>query len=262
MCQVLFGASPWSVGTTWRILKTIGESAGRLSRRWTERVSGTVIVIGEAFNCNLIMCCSDFSKAFKQTLAVKSLHTYTVIVHWDPVRAKPAYMIPLSQTFGGRSTPLNFARYPASCCYALATFAALPVEHCVDDMMGSDRIQTVRSGWTPWRLFADLCVWRVSDAKSPPPAQVLTVLGPENDLRSLPHQQMIIRFTERRLQVLSTTLSAIWRLTECPQVKQLEYEETKACIVHAMGKSGAVNCRAFIRRQRETTLNMHNFARY
>ena len=47
------------------------------------------------------------------------------------------------------------------------------------------------------------------DAKSPPPALVLTVLGAEFDLRPFPHGQMIIRITERRLQVLSTALCKI-----------------------------------------------------
>ena len=62
---------------------------------------------------------------------------------------------------------------------ALAASAALPVEHCVDDTVGFERMQTIQSGWTLWRLFAVLCGWRVPDAKSPPPAQVLTVLGAE-----------------------------------------------------------------------------------
>ena len=38
----------------------------------------------------------------------------------DPARAKPVYMIPLTQRVGGRSTPLNFARYSTLCCHALA----------------------------------------------------------------------------------------------------------------------------------------------
>ena len=47
------------------------------------------------FGCNLMMFCSDFSMAFKQIFALESVQKNTVIVHWDLVRAMPAYMIPL-----------------------------------------------------------------------------------------------------------------------------------------------------------------------
>ena len=41
----------------------------------------------------------------------------------------------------------------------------------------------------------------------PPPAQVFAVFGVEYDSRPFPHRQIIIRITERRFQVLSTTLN-------------------------------------------------------
>ena len=69
------------------------------------------------------------------------------------------------------------------------------------------------AGWALWRLFVVLCGWRVLDAKSTPPAQVLAVFGVEFDLRPLPHQQMIIKITELRLQVRSTTLCEILKST-------------------------------------------------
>ena len=86
-------------------------------------------------------------------------------------------------------------------------------------MIGYVRIQTIRSGWTLWRLFADLCGWRVTDAKFPPPAKVLTVLGAEYDPRPFPHWQMIIRISERRSHVLSTSLLGILESGR-PRVKQ------------------------------------------
>ena len=110
------------------------------------KVSGTLRVLGETFGCNLVFC-SDFSKAFKHIPAVESLQKYTVVVQRDPVRAKPVFMIPLTQSLGGLSTPLNFARCLAWCCHSLAALAA-PVEHCVDDMLGSEIMQTIQRGWT------------------------------------------------------------------------------------------------------------------
>ena len=52
-----------------------------------DSVSGTLRVLGETFDCNLMMFCSDLSKAFKEILAVDSLQNYTVILEWDPVPA-------------------------------------------------------------------------------------------------------------------------------------------------------------------------------
>ena len=129
----------------------------------------------------------------------------------------------------------------------------------VDDMIGYVRIQTIRNGWTLWRLFADLCGWRVPDAKFPPPAKVLTVLGAEYDPRLFPHWQMIIRISERRSHVLSTSLLEILESGR-PRVKQ---HGDGGKLQHASsmlrGKYGAAKSRSFVRRQRETNTT-HHFA--
>ena len=52
-----------------------------------DSVSGTLRVLGETFGCNLMMFCSDLSRAFKEILAVDSLQKNTVIVQWDLVPA-------------------------------------------------------------------------------------------------------------------------------------------------------------------------------
>ena len=74
---------------------------------------------------------SDFAKAFKQIPGMESLLDCSVIVQWDPHKSTPAFMIPYTQVFGGRSTPLNFSRYPSWCCYAMACLGALPTEHAL-----------------------------------------------------------------------------------------------------------------------------------
>ena len=65
-----------------------------------DSVSGTLRVLGETVGCNLMMFCSDLSKTFKQILAVDSLQKNSVVVQWDLVRAMPASMTALTQTFG------------------------------------------------------------------------------------------------------------------------------------------------------------------
>ena len=124
------------------------------------------------------------------------------------------------------------------CCHALAALAAFPVERCVDDMTGSERSQTIHSGWTLWRLFADLCGWRVRDATSPPPAQVIT---------------------ERRLQVLAAiplTILEAGRLSSGQATRM--WRKLQHATSMRWGNYGIAKLRAFIRRQREasTILNV------
>ena len=62
---------------------------------------------------------------------------------------------------------MNFARYPAWMCEALAVYFGLATSHCVDDMIGIDPSDIVVSGWSAWRYVARRCGWEVSDEKSP-----------------------------------------------------------------------------------------------
>ena len=133
----------------------------------------------------------------------------SIVVQFDPVERKPAYMVPFTQVFVGRSTPLNFARYPAWCCYAMAVLGALPAEHCVDDIICTERACTIDSGWRLWRAFADMCGWRVPDVKSPPPSPCGVALGAEFDLRPFPHGPITVRLDDRRIDVITQTLQSI-----------------------------------------------------
>ena len=83
-----------------------------------------------------------------------------------PYRCRPVLWIALSQLFGGSSSPLNFSRYPAWMCEALAVLFAVPASHCVDDMIGIDPADIVMTGWNAWRHFAKISGWEVSDEKS------------------------------------------------------------------------------------------------
>ena len=134
-----------------------------------DNVAASMRAMSEEFPEPMEFFTSDFAKAFKQVPGVTELLHLAVVVQWDPTHSQPAFMIPYTQVFGGRSTPLNFARFPAWCCYAMAVLAALPSEHCVDDIIGSERRSTIHSGWALWRCFARHCGWRVPDSKSPPP---------------------------------------------------------------------------------------------
>ena len=145
--------------------------------------------VGTLFPEKLELFTSDFAKAFKQIPGVEALLECSVIVQYDPHTQKPAYLVPFTQVFGGRSTPLNFSRYPSWCCYAMAVLGALFAEQCVDDIIACEQASTILSGWRLWRRFADLCGWRVPDTKSPPPTTCQTVLGACIDTSPFPTTQ-------------------------------------------------------------------------
>ena len=109
----------------------------------------------ELFNEEIAQFASDFAQAFKQVPSVDSPLQLTVIGQLDPHHKYLPHRIPYSQTFDGRYTPLNFARYPAWCCWVLAVIAGRVLEHCVDDMIGAERKTTFMSGWDLWRKFAN-----------------------------------------------------------------------------------------------------------
>ena len=84
---------------SWRVAKTrlLGTSILIVRRPW--KVCGTLRVVGERCNAACEIFCSDFAKAFKQVPAVEELLKLSVIVQWDPVLQKPAFMLPQTQTF-------------------------------------------------------------------------------------------------------------------------------------------------------------------
>ncbi len=87
---------------------------------------------------------SGFAKAYKQVLGDPAQFRFVVVAQWCPDRCRPILWVARSQVFGGSSSPLNFARYPAWMCEALAVYFSLAASHCVDDMIGIDPIRHCR----------------------------------------------------------------------------------------------------------------------
>ena len=168
-------------------------------------------------------------------------------------------MIPYTQVFGGRATPLNFSRYPAWCCYAVAALAALPCEHCVDDIIGAERSSSIESGWELWRELAHMCGWRVPDKKSPPPSQLHIALGAEFDLTAFPTGPIQIRLSQRRIDVILDILRDIRAqgTLRCGLAGQVWGKLQHACSM-LWGRYGAAKLRPFSRQAaRDAGLAQH-----
>ena len=106
----------------------------------------------------------DLKSAYNQVPGDPAQARLTTIAVWSPVRMMLELFIALCQLFGGKSPPLNFARYPAWLCEIAAVLFALPTSHCVDDMISVEPEALASSG-------------NIAEDKSPPPADTFTVIG-------------------------------------------------------------------------------------
>ena len=68
----------------------------------------------------------------------------------------------------------------------MAFLFTMAMVHCADDMLSTERLSTVQSGFCAWRMLDDLCGWDVPDAKSPPPSVYVRALGAMTYYTSLP----------------------------------------------------------------------------
>ena len=129
---------------------------------------------------------SDFKGAFKQVPAVLLFLSLLVLVQYSPALKKPIYWLPLSQVFGSKMAPINFCRYPTWFCDTVAALFAVPMSHCVDDMISVEPAKVVESGWASWRLMAELAGWELNEEKSPWPSSWFQVIGVLLDLQATP----------------------------------------------------------------------------
>ena len=91
-------------------------------------------------------------------------------------------------------------------CEALAVLFAVPASHCVDDMIGIDLADVVRSGWESWRALAKVSGWEVGDDKSPPPSQKFVVIGVDLDMSDTPVGPAVLSISGKRVAVLTQLL--------------------------------------------------------
>ena len=135
----------------------------------------------------------------------------------------------------------------------MACLAALPMTHCVDDMLVVERASSLGSGYALWRALARLAGWDVPDRKSPPPTSCSRVLGVQSDLSPTPHATPIIRVTEDRVEQLTQAIRQVLtdeRLT--PGLAGKLWGRLQFATTQAYGKAGKAMLRALNRRQHES----------
>ena len=154
---------------------------------------------------------SDSAKAYRQVpLCPGQLHL-SVVAQWHPEMEQVVYTIPFAQLFGGRTPPLHFARHPAWFTFFLSAAIALPTHHCVDDVVGVDRVSTATETWKCWRRIAEATGWDVPDEKSPAPSAATVALGAMLDHTPTPNASSNIWVTEERSEAITMDLRSCWQ---------------------------------------------------
>lgn len=151
----------------------------------------------------------DLEKAYKQVPGDPAMIMWVIIVIWSIAHGKPQYFVPLCQLFGGKSPPLNFARYAAWLCECAASLFGLAVSHCVDDIIGIEPAGLAASGNLAFKILCSLTGWTISASKSPLPSGRFVVIGVLLDLTGTPMSEAILQITEKRLEQLTKILMLI-----------------------------------------------------
>ena len=63
---------------------------------------------------------------------------------------------------------------------------ALPITHCVDDIIGVKPSSLAVSGNLSFKILCEATGWKTSEEKSPRPASAFQVIGVELDLSEVP----------------------------------------------------------------------------
>ena len=152
---------------------------------------------------------SDFAKAYKQVPVTPPQRRMCVIAQWSPTHEQVVYWLPSCQLFGGKSPPLNFSRYPAWMCWAMAVLFAIPISHCVDDMIHVEAEALTDLNRRVWLLLCDALGWDVSMDKSPEHARCFDVIGVTLNLGCGTNGHDHISVSKKRIEGLISTITLI-----------------------------------------------------
>ena len=110
---------------------------------------------------------SAVAKAYRQVSQMIEQFTWIVVVQWCPKLNGSVFIGSLGQLFRGKTPPQNLSRHPAWWCYLMAPMFGPPLQHTVDDVIATERIEVVNSGNQSWREITRLTGWDIPDSKSP-----------------------------------------------------------------------------------------------
>ena len=142
----------------------------------------------------------DFSKAYKQVPGDPSQLHLLVLAQFNPVSLCADLFIPLTQVFGSKTSPINFARFPAVLIFLVAVLFMLPASHCVDDVIFIEEEGIAYSGKCSWDALMTVLGWKMAADKDTHPASLFSVIGVSLNLAPLPSAPATLLITLRRLE--------------------------------------------------------------
>ena len=160
--------------------------------------------------------------------------------------------------FEGKSAAIQFARFPAWFAFTIAVLGAVPLSHCVDDVIGVERRDVADSGWRLWRTMASTMGWDVPDSKSPHPHQVFNAIGVAVNLLAVPQNEAEFSLTDRRRRNLKNIMLhflAVRRIT--PSEAGSLWGKLSHAATQMFGTYGRAQLAPFVWRQHEDRSNMN-----
>ena len=155
-------------------------------------------------------------------------------------------------TVRGKSPPLNFARYAAWLCEAAGSLFALPLTHCVDDIIAVEPEQLVESGNLAFKVLCMVTGWATSPTKAPPPSAVFLVIGVEIDLSKTPYEDPVLKVSAKRVVQLEKLLANIKSTKRLgPGCAASLTRKLGFSLCACYGRFGRAKLRPFIRRAGE-----------
>ena len=200
----------------------------------------------------------DLEKAYKQVPAAPHQLKWTVIVMWSTLHGHPVFFCTRCQLFGGKSPPLNFARYAAWLCEAASALFLLATSHCVDDVISVEPEEIAASGNISFKLLCHLTGWAVSPSKAPAPENYFLVIGVVLDLTQVPDGEAVLKIAPKRIEQLTALLNrieAIGRLGSGEAASLTGKLGFTLCA--SFGRFGRAKLRPYIRRCNESRVALN-----
>ena len=120
---------------------------------------------------------ADYQMAFRQNPADPTQEHLTLELTWHAGLRQVVVIKVQGQSFGGKSTQLNYVRDPAAMCAIARSWLALLISHYSDDAWAIEPETTMDQSYDLWLELNELIGWRIDMAKSPRPESIFKLLG-------------------------------------------------------------------------------------
>ena len=148
---------------------------------------------------------ADYQMAFRQDPADPTQEHLTLELTWHPGLRQVVVIRVKGQSFGGKSTQLNYVRDPQAMCAIARSWLAMLTSHYSDDVWLIEPTETCDQSYDLWLELNVLVGWRIDLAKSPRPAGVFKLLGAQLHLSAA--QPFGICHPDRREALIATCQS-------------------------------------------------------